>query len=278
MTYSQNKAGAESAQKSIEDCIDEAALATEELLVAGMPSSSQEVCLTSYLQSQINYNFKNKSLLDLALLHKSMSHYSSSQNKGPYSLANNERLEFLGDAVLDLVMSDILIHQFPDDTEGDLTKKRAALVNEMSLNEIALELKLDTCIQLGKAEMDSGMNKNSRLLSSCLEALFGAIYLDGGFEASKIIIMSLFSSKLEDVRNGRPLFDDYKTQLQEMLQKKYHITPEYVLVSTEGPEHQKIFEIKVQIKGKTVASATGRSKKIAEQNAAKKALEVSHEI
>lgn len=270
MTYSQNNADSPSARP--ESIANAGSVLTTETnpIVSDLP-------LVSYLNSQLNYNFKNKSLLDLSLLHKSMSHHSTSL-KGPYSLANNERLEFLGDAVLDLVMSDILIHTFPEDTEGDLTKKRAALVNEMSLNEIALELKLDDCIQLGKAEMENGMNKNSRLLSSCLEALLGAIYLDSGFEESKRIIIELFSQKLEDVRNGRPLFDDYKTQLQELLQKKYHITPEYMLVNTEGPEHQKIFEIEVQVKGKVVASATGRSKKIAEQNAAKKALEVSHDI
>lgn len=228
------------------------------------------------IEEILGYVFTNKSLLDLSLMHRSMANYMN--GKSAYALANNERLEFLGDAVLDLVLSDILIHTFPQDTEGDLTKKRASLVNEMILNDIALDLKLDTSIQLGKAEMESGMNKNSRLLSSCLEALLGAIYLDGGFPSAQIIIKQLFKSRLEDIKLGRPLFDDYKTQLQELLQKKYHLTPEYYLIGTEGPEHQKVFEIEVKIKGKTIASATGRSKKIAEQNAAKKALEVSHDL
>ena len=167
---------------------------------------------------------------------------------------------------------------FPEDAEGDLTKKRAALVNEITLNEIAQNLELQSYIQLGKAEQDSGLNMNSRLLSSCLEALLGAIYIDSGYQEAYAVVGKLFLGRIHAIKSGIPFFEDYKTQLQEFIQKKYHITPEYQLVNTAGPEHQKIFEIEVLIQGKTVAKAEGRSKKMAEQNAAKKALEVIHEL
>ncbi len=222
---------------------------------------------TNALESVMGYSFKNRAYLEMSLVHKSYSRE-----------LNNERLEFLGDAVLDLAMSDVLMRNFPEDAEGDLTKKRAALVNEITLNEIAQNLELQSYIQLGKAEQDSGLNMNSRLLSSCLEALLGAIYIDSGYQEAYAVVDKLFLGRIHAIKSGIPFFEDYKTQLQEFIQKKYHITPEYQLVNTAGPEHQKIFEIEVLIQGKTVAKAEGRSKKMAEQNAAKKALEVIHEL
>lgn len=218
-------------------------------------------------QSRLGYSFQNPKLLVEAFTHK-----SALNGNRDRILESNERLEFLGDAVIDLIMSDILMTEYPDKTEGDLTKKRASLVNELSLCEIAIELGLDKCIQLGRSELEVGMNQNQRILASCLEALMGALYLDGGFEVVKKIIETLFVDKLEKLRSGVNEFEDFKTLLQEKVQKKFHITPSYTLVGSQGPEHQKIFEVEVLLNGKVLAKANGRNKKMAEQNAAKIAL------
>lgn len=209
-------------------------------------------------------SFRNPELLDLALTHKSFSPQAIKK-----SLTNNERLEFLGDAVLDLILSDLLMSMFPEDLEGDLTKKRASLVNEQSLFEIAQSLGLDQIIKVGKAEKDSGITQNPRILASCLEAVLGALFLDQGYEVCKKFLNPLFESKIQNLS----VDSDYKTRLQELSQKNHQQIPEYVLISTQGPEHQKIFEIEVRLIGKTLARGVGRSKKLAEQEAAKLALE-----
>jgi ribonuclease-3 len=141
---------------------------------------------------------------------------------------------------------------------------------------LALELGLDKYIQLGKFE--SGLQKNSRILASTFEALLGATYMDGGYIAVQTILESLFSERMERLKIGISEFEDFKTQLQEVSQKKYHTTPQYNLVGSSGPEHQKIFEVEVILNGKILAKASGKSKKIAEQNAAQKALEEHNEL
>ena len=219
-------------------------------------------------QSQLGYSFQNPKLLIEAFTHKSALNGIKER-----MLESNERLEFLGDAVIDLIMSDILMKEYPQDAEGDLTKKRASLVNEFSLYEIATHLELDKYVQLGRSEIEVKMNQNQRILASCLEALMGSLYQDGGFEVSKTILQALFQSKIEKLKAGVNEFEDFKTQLQERLQKKYHLTPSYNLIGSQGPEHQKIFEVEVVLDGKVLAKANGRNKKLAEQNAAKIALE-----
>lgn len=222
----------------------------------------------SEFQSHLGYSFNNPKLLVEAFTHK-----SAFSNHRERMIESNERLEFLGDAVVDLVLSDILMNEYPSDEEGDLTKKRASLVNEYSLYEIAMQLKLENYIQLGRAEVEAGLNQNQRILASCLEALLGALYVDGGFAVVKQVVLALFATKFEKLKMGVNEFEDFKTQLQEKIQKKYHMTPSYTLVGSQGPEHQKIFEVEVLLEGKVLAKANGRNKKIAEQNAAKIALE-----
>src|SRR5690606_2185202 len=142
-----------------------------------------------------------------------------------------------------------------------------------ALSEVGLELDLNKFIQMGKVEIEVQMNNNPRILASTFEALMGALYIDGGFEVVKTIVDSLFVSRIEKLKMGLNDFEDFKTRLQEKLQKKYHLTPTYSLAGSTGPEHQKIFEVEVLLEGKILARATGRNKKIAEQNAAKIALE-----
>lgn len=219
-------------------------------------------------QSQLGYTFQNPKLLIEAFTHKSVLNGQKER-----MLESNERLEFLGDAVLDLIMSDFLMKEYPQEAEGDLTKKRASLVNEFSLCEVAQSLDLEKYIQLGRSELEGELNKNQRILASCFEALVGALYLDGGFQVVKKIIEVLFTQKFEKLKAGVNEFEDFKTQLQEKLQKKYHQTPLYHMIGSSGPEHQKTFEVEVSLDGKVLAKANGRNKKIAEQNAAKIALE-----
>jgi ribonuclease-3 len=219
-------------------------------------------------QSELGYSFQNPKLLIEAFTHKSVLNGQKER-----MLESNERLEFLGDAVLDLVMSDLLMREYAQDAEGDLTKKRASLVNEFSLCEIALNLDLDKYIQIGRAEIESHLNKNQRILASSFEALVGALYQDGGFEVVKKIIEAFFAQKFEKLKSGVNEFEDFKTILQEKIQKKFHQTPLYHMIGSSGPEHQKTFEVEVSLDGKVLARANGRNKKIAEQNAAKIALE-----
>ncbi len=219
-------------------------------------------------QSKLGYSFKNPKILIESFTHKSVLNGQKDR-----LLECNERLEFLGDAVLDLVMSDKLMDAFPTHSEGDLTKKRASLVNETALSEVALDLELNKYVQMGRAEIEVQMNTNPRILASTLEALIGALYIDGGFEVVKTILDSLFAAKIEKLKMGVSDFEDFKTRLQEIIQKKYHLTPTYNLTGSTGPEHQKIFEVEVLLEGKVLARATGRNKKIAEQNAARIALE-----
>jgi ribonuclease III len=219
-------------------------------------------------QSQLGYSFNNPKLLFEAFTHKSVLNGHKER-----MLESNERLEFLGDAVIDLILSDLLMKEFSENAEGDLTKKRASLVNESSLCEVALGLKLDTYIQVGRVELEAGLNKNQRILASCLEAIIGALYLDGGFQVVSKVVCALFSEKFDKIKSGVNEFEDFKTALQETLQKKHHQTPVYNIIGSTGPEHQKIFEVEVILNGKVLAKASGRNKKIAEQNAAKIALE-----
>jgi len=227
----------------------------------------------SDFESHLGYSFQNKKYLGQALSHKSFL-YSLRERL----IDSNERLEFLGDAVLDLAVSDLLMSTFPEDTEGNLTKKRAALVNETTLSEIAQELCIDKVLLLGPAEIDAGLRKNPRLLASCFEALIGGLYQDGGYVVCYTVLNSVLKDRINSITEGRPFYDDYKTKLQEIIQKKFHVTPDYELVSTFGPEHQKIFEVEVRFQGKSLSRAQGKSKKIAEQLAAQRALEVSSEL
>lgn len=220
------------------------------------------------IEQKMDYKFKNVELLTEALTHKS--YYVESDKKSSYY---NERLEYLGDAVLDLVISDILFHEFPKDEEGPLSHRRAAIVSEEYLAELALHLELDNDLRLGKGEKQLGGQKKSRLLSCVFEAILGAIYLDGGFDEAKKVIQNLFAEKIKNLGEEANYRRDYKTRLQEEIQKIVAQTPTYVVETEIGPPHDKTFEISVRLGNRVLGRGQGKTKKQAEQAAAQLALE-----
>ena len=225
---------------------------------------------TVRLEGKLGYSFGDRSVLIQALTHTSYGH----ENNQSQSLAfrDNERLEFLGDAVLDLVITDLLLESFPNAPEGRLSKMRAAIVNEKTLADIALSLGLNECVLLGKGEERTGGNQKPSILSCTFEALIAAIYLDGGIASVFSVVRNLFESFLE-CESDFVLCRDHKTQYQEFVQAKKKSTPTYHLHRSFGPDHAKTFEVEVKVNGKVTGRATGSSKKEAEQNAARVALE-----
>lgn len=210
--------------------------------------------------------FSQAGWLQKALTHKS---YANEQRLGS---EHNEKLEFLGDAVLDLVVGEYLYEKFPQDTEGNLSKKRASVVNEDVLSSIATQLRLHEHILLGKGEAQTGGAQKPRLLASAFEALVGALFLDKGFSPAREFIRARFAEQVEALHQQVDYEKDYKTRLQEIAQKDLKETPVYVLLSEEGPPHERIFTVAVQVKAETLAEGRGRSKKSAEQAAAEEAL------
>ena len=200
----------------------------------------------------MGYQFKDPALFDEALTHKS---YQESPH--------NQRLEFLGDAVLSLAVSDMLMKSHPQSNEGFLTKKRALLVSGKTLSELATQIKIDTLLKASKADRD-----NPRLLADAFEACLGAVYLDGGFEKAREIIEDIFSEKI----TAQLPSTDYKSTLQEWCQKKYQTNPVYRLKTTEGPEHKKVFSMEVILSEKSIGEGKDTRKKDAEQIAAKEAI------
>jgi ribonuclease-3 len=214
------------------------------------------------LQQRLGYQFHNTKLLIEALTHKSY--------KQPY---NNERLEFLGDAVLDLVVGEYLYTKFPKFDEGDLSKMRASLVNEDGFALLANYVHLGEHIYLSNAEENNNGRTKSSLLANAYEAVMGAIYLESGLDSVRNITIELLEQVYEEI-SLTFLFKDYKTSLQELTQARYGVTPEYQLLAAHGPDHKKEFDVAVLINGKHYAKALGKSKKHAQQEAAKQALEI----
>ena len=214
------------------------------------------------LQERLGYTFQNQKHLIEALPPKSF--------KQPY---NNERLEFLGDAVLDLIVGEYLYTKFRDFDEGKLSKMRASLVNEGGFTSLANYLGLGEYIYLSNAEENNSGRTKSSLLSNAFEALMGAIYLETGLGKVQEITIALLEHVHPDISLDS-LFKDYKTSLQELTQAHYGTTPEYQLIASHGPDHKKEFEVAVIIDGKRYASAQGKSKKQAQQEAAQIALDM----
>lgn len=217
----------------------------------------------------IKYQFHDRALLDEALTHKSY----VNERKGQVR-QHNERLEFLGDAVLSLIISEHLAIRYPQLSEGALSKLKAGLVSEASLSAAARRLNLGAHLRLGRGEeLSKGREKHS-LLADVLEAVISAIYLDGGLEASRAFTLDALQEELSRIGSAqaRPGSDDYKTRFQEWCQQRYETLPRYVLVKESGPDHQKCFEVEVEIEGKVAGSGVGHSKKEAEQMAARQAL------
>ena len=218
------------------------------------------------LTAILDYSFKNQELLSQAFRHPSYVY-----EKDDPGVSDNQRLEFLGDAVINLAISDLLMESFPEMKEGDLSKHRASLVSESGLHFIARELELGDYLLLGKGEERTNGRKKPSILTDALEALIGAIYLDGGFTDALRVIEGIFSPLLNRISLGGSI-NDFKTELQEYSQEAFQSTPEYRLEKETGPDHNKTFYVAVYLKGKVLGRGEGKSKKEAEQRAAKEAL------
>ena len=217
------------------------------------------------LQRRLDYQFENQNLIIEALTHKSY--------KKPY---NNERLEFLGDAVLDLIVGEYLYYKFPNVAEGELSKLRASLVNEKGFQRLAEILNLGEHIYISLAEENNKGREKSSLLSNAFEALMGALYLEAGLSKCREVCVSLLELAYP-VIDMDSIFRDFKTTLQELTQARFGDTPEYRLVRSFGPDHKKEFEMAVIIQNREISRAIGKSKKEAQQASAQLALEVLKE-
>ncbi|MBW1730477.1 MAG: ribonuclease III [Deltaproteobacteria bacterium] len=218
---------------------------------------AEELC------QRLGYQFR-----DISLLLNALCHASFSNEQPQLELENNERLEFLGDAVLELAVSHILMDRFAQAEEGTLSRYRAALVDETGLYQVAMAIGLGKYIFLGKGEELSGGREKPSILADAMEALIGAVYIDGGFDQAKRVIIKLFSSRIEDLGN-KDMIHDFKSLLQELTQQRYKTIPAYRLVEEWGPPHDKVFRVSLAIRGEVVAHGEGKSKKEAEQRAAK---------
>lgn len=215
------------------------------------------------LEERIGYQFK-----EIALLKQAITHSSYTNEQKIYKMRNYERLEFLGDAVLELVSSEFLFKEHKEVPEGELTKMRASMVCEPALAFCAKDLELGKFMLLGKGEENTGGRERDSITSDAMEAVIGAIYLDGGMEEAKKFIYRFILSDLED----KQLFYDSKTTLQELIQAHFKQDFHYELIKESGPEHDKIFEVEVRMEDKVLGSGCGRTKKAAEQQAAYQAI------
>lgn len=222
------------------------------------------------LEERLGYSFRNRALLETALTHSSY----ANENRAS-GIVCNERLEFLGDSVLGVTVAVFLYRHFPDMPEGRMTRLRAELVCEQSLHRVALELHLGDYLRLGKGEEHNGGRKRASILSDAVEAVIAAMYLDAGMETAAGFIHRCL---LDDVRAiETPTFTDYKTSLQELVQRHSGQVLSYELVGEEGPDHAKTFRVQVCLNGDPIGRGTGRTKKEAEQAAAANALEALRE-
>lgn len=215
------------------------------------------------------YQFKNVKLLENALTHSS---YANEKK-----LSSNERLEFLGDAVLGFISAEHLYKTYSQCPEGDLTKMRASIVCEQSLSKAAQEIKLDELLRLGHGEEVGGGRKRPSILADAFESVLAAIYLDGGISAAKEFVMPFVLEGMNAVEHGSGAFFDYKTMLQEIVQKNREEVLKYVVKDESGPAHDKKFTVELFLNSNVVSSGDGHSKKEAEQNAAKAALQLMGE-
>ncbi|MBE6776552.1 MAG: ribonuclease III [Ruminococcaceae bacterium] len=218
------------------------------------------------LEKKLNYKFNNIALLENALTHSS---YANEMRNG---ITSNERLEFLGDSVLSIIVAEYLFQNFKSIPEGELTKLRASLVCEKSLCAFSRELGLGEFLRLGKGEEKSGGRKRDSILADAFEAVLAAIYLDGGMDVAKKHVLRFILPELEHRDDG--CFKDYKTVLQEIIQRNPEESVSYILKSESGPDHNKVFEVEVHLNSNVIGTGKGKNKKQAEQMAAKQALEL----
>ncbi|HET7824107.1 MAG TPA: ribonuclease III, partial [Anaeromyxobacter sp.] len=220
------------------------------------------------LEARIGFALQDRAVAIAALTHKSY----VNEHRDEEGLQDNERLEFLGDAVIDLAVSHRLMERFPGAREGDLSTMRAAVVDEQGLAEMARALSLGELLRLGRGEELTGGRQKSSLLADAMEAVVAAVYLAGGLEAVLGLVDRFLGEAFERASAGT-LDRDYKTQLQELAQSRLRATPRYRVIAEHGPDHSKTFEVETDLRGDVVGRGAGRSKKDAEQAAAKLALD-----
>lgn len=219
------------------------------------------------LEAKLDYHFRDRSLLSKALLHRSHIHVTGQDRE-----QSNERLEFLGDAVLGLVTNEELYRNFPDRSEGDLTKMKSLLVCGARLSEVAVEFDLGVHIRMSRSEAATGGRQRSSILADTTEALIGAVYLDGGLGPATAVIKRIVLKGSEAVVARRSL-RNYKSRLQELIQSRYKSPPRYKVTKVAGPDHDRVFLVSVSFDGEVLGEGEGRNKKTAEQHAARMALE-----
>ena len=242
--------------------------------MASLPATMSPASSADSSPLPLKHAFANPALLTEALTHKSHVNERKGQDR-----KHNERLEFLGDAVLSLIISDYLATVFPQLSEGALSKLKAKLVSETSLASAARRLNLGARLQLGRGEELSKGREKASLLADALEAVIAAVYLDGGLTASRDFTLHALGHELRQIESqlAKPGGDDYKTRFQEWCQKQYETLPRYVTVRESGPDHCKVFEVQLQVEGKVIAIGQGHSKKEAEQLAAQQALKAAEQ-
>lgn len=220
------------------------------------------------IEKKIGYVFKNKELLKTALTHKSYAYERTGEDVSKY----NERLEFLGDAILEHIVSIYLYNVEPKLKEGVMSKKRAEIVCEASLSRIIRERNLAKDIRLGKCEINTGGNKKDAILADMFEAILGAVYLDGGYDEANRVCLDMIKSTIDYVVSKEDTLD-YKTRLQEILQRNGNVKIEYILEKEQGKDHAKMFFSAVYFNDNKIGEGSGKTKKLSEQNAAKQAIE-----
>lgn len=225
------------------------------------PVSGERKKELQLFEKHAGIKFKKQEYLNLAFAHRSF----ANENNG--DIDNNEKLEFLGDSVLGLVVSEYLFRLMPHKPEGDLARIKSFVVSEDSLAVIARELKVDNYILIGKGEEYSGGRSKKAILADCMEAIIGAYYLDSGFKPSQNFVLEYLVPEIDKVLEDRHK-KDYKTLLQELVQKKYKSYPKYHLIKKEGPDHDRVFWMDVKVKNKSYGPGKGKNKKEAEQQAA----------
>jgi len=222
------------------------------------------------LETAIGYRFKDLGLLEHALTHRSKAHEDASGG-----VFDNESMEFLGDAVLGFVIADLLFREFPHHDEGHKSKIKASIVSTLSLGRLAERLDLGRFVLLGRGEEKTGGRRKQAILADCYEALIAAVYLDGGIDPARAFVARQFGPLIADARatgSEAAFTEDWKSELQEVLQSQGRGLPEYALAGEEGPAHRRVFAIEVRVRGEVIGRGEGRSKKAAEQDAAKNAL------
>jgi len=234
--------------------------------MAEMDARVQGTDCEKNLMDRIGYVFVNYSIFQESLTHKS---YSNEQNGRV--VPHNERLEFLGDAILDMIISHKIFVDYADLPEGELTRIRAEVVSEVGLARVGRRLEISECLRLGRGELRTGGRDKDSLIANVLEALIGAVYCDGGFEPVQQMVLRLFETSIDQAFQSKSGID-FKTRLQELMQARFGSPPEYRLAHAEGPDHHRRYTIEVWHAGHSIGQGSGRSKKVAAQQAALQAL------